>query len=272
MMPEHRPEHPPAAAAAAFTAAKPLASRPWYRLANAFLVVLLAVGFFAYAVSRIDHHWQWARLLDYRYKFGYGFLITLAISGASLLVSLVIGVLAAGGRRSSILFLRYLSTFYVELIRGTPMLVQTLMLFYLIGTAFRLNNRYVMGVVILSVFAGAYVSEIIRAGLESIPAAQLETARSLCFTRFQTYRYIILPQLARIVLPPLAGQLASLVKDSSLLSFIAVNEFTKNVLEVDSITFTTFENYTLLAVGYLLITLPISQLTRWLERKMHYEN
>lgn len=244
----------------------------WHKTWNAALVGILFIVFIGYAVNRIDHNWQWARLLDYRYKFGYGFLITLAISASSLMVSLLIGVLAASGKRSQVTFFRYLATFYVELIRGTPMLVQTLMLFYLIGTAFRLNNRYVMGVVILSVFSGAYVSEIIRAGLESIPKAQLETARSLCFTRFQTYRYIILPQLARIVLPPLAGQLASLVKDSSLLSFIAVNEFTKNVLEVDSITFTTFENYTLLAVGYLIITLPISQLSRYLERKMHYEN
>ena len=244
----------------------------WHKIWNVALVGLLIIVFFGYAVSRIDHNWQWARLLDYRVKFGYGFLITLAISASSLLVSLLIGVVSAMGKRSSITFFRYLSTFYIELIRGTPMLVQTLMLFYLIGTAFRLNNRYVMGILILSVFSGAYVSEIIRAGLESIPTAQLETARSLCFTRFQTYRYIILPQLARIVLPPLAGQLASLVKDSSLLSFIAVNEFTKNVLEVDSITFTTFENYTLLAFGYLLITLPISQLSRYLERKMHYEN
>ena len=244
----------------------------WHRIWNAALVGLLFIAFVAYAVSRIDHRWQWSRLLEYRIKFGYGFAITLAISASSLLVSLLIGIAAAAGKRSRVTFFRYLSTFYVELIRGTPMLVQTLMLFYLIGTAFRLTNRYVMGVLILSVFSGAYVSEIIRAGLESIPTAQLETARSLCFTRIQTYRYIILPQLARIVLPPLAGQLASLVKDSSLLSFIAVNEFTKNVLEVDSITFTTFENYTLLAVGYLLITLPISQLSRYLERKMHYEN
>lgn len=266
------PARPTAAPSPAVSVVPPLRGRFWFKFANAALVGLIAVAFFGYAVSRIDHNWQWARLLDYRYKFAYGFAITLAISAASLLASLVIGVLVAAGRRSKVTFFRYFATFYVELIRGTPMLVQTLMLFYLIGTAFRLDNRYFMGVLILSVFSGAYVSEIIRAGLESIPAAQLETARSLCFTRFQTYRFIIVPQLARIVLPPLAGQLASLVKDSSLLSFIAVNEFTKNVLEVDSITFTTFENYTLLAIGYLLITLPISQLSRWLERRMHYEN
>jgi len=127
-----------------------------------------------------------------------------------------------------------------------------------------------MGVLILSFFAGAYVAEIIRAGLASIPTAQLETARSLCFTPAQTLRYIVIPQLARIVLPPLTGQFASLVKDSSILSFIAVNELTKNVLEVDALTFTTFENLAILAVLYLLITLPISLLTRNLERKMTY--
>ena len=166
--------------------------------------------------------------------------------------------------------MRYLSRVYIEAIRGTPLLVQTIFFFYFIGTAYRLENRYWMGVLILSFFAGAYVAEIIRAGLASIPTAQLETARSLCFTPAQTLRYIVIPQLARIVLPPLTGQFASLVKDSSILSFIAVNELTKNVLEVDALTFTTFENLAILAVLYLLITLPISLLTRNLERKMTY--
>jgi polar amino acid transport system permease protein len=129
-----------------------------------------------------------------------------------------------------------------------------------------------MGILILSTFSGAYVSEIIRAGLESIPSAQMESAKSLCFTRLQTYRYIIVPQVSRVVLPPLTGQFASLIKDSSILSLIAVNEFTKNVQEVDSITFTPFENYILLAVGYLVLTIPISLLTRRLERKMAYAN
>ncbi len=87
------------------------------------------------------------------------------------------------------------------------------------------------------------------------------------FTPAQTLRYIVIPQLARIVLPPLTGQFASLVKDSSILSFIAVNELTKNVLEVDALTFTTFENLAILAVLYLLITLPISLLTRNLKGK-----
>ncbi len=234
------------------------------------LVATILGGFFAYALLTLDYHWQWSVLLTTRYKFMTGFFVTLAISFFSLILSLILGILAAAGRRSQSLFFRYLATVYVELIRGTPLLVQILVFFYIIGTAYQLTNRYVMGVLILSVFSGAYVSEIIRAGLDSIPSAQIETARSLCFTRLQTYRYIIIPQLSRIVLPPLTGQFASLVKDSSLLSFIAVNEFTKNVMEADSLNFATFENYTVLAIGYLLITLPISWLTRQLERKMHY--
>lgn len=236
------------------------------------LVTAVITSFFLYAVIKLDHRWQWQVLADYRYKFVTGFLVTLAISFFSLIGSLVLGILAAMGRRSRILFFHHLSSFYIEIIRGTPLLVQILVFFYIIGTAYRLNNRYIMGVLILSLFAGSYVAEIIRGGLESIPSAQLETARSLCFTRGQTYRYVIIPQLSRIVLPPLTGQFASLVKDSSLLSFIAVNEFTKNVMEADSLNFATFENYFLLAVGYMMITLPISWLTKRLERKMYYAN
>lgn len=239
-------------------------------LLNIFLIGLLVCAFFGFAVYRLNHNWQWERLWEYRFKFGYGFLVTLLLSVVSLFGSLLLGILAAMGRRSRALFPRYMAMLYIELIRGTPLLVQTIFFFYFIGTAYRLENRYVMGILILSVFSGAYVSEIIRAGLESIPSAQLETARSLCFTRSQTYRYVIIPQLSRIVLPPLTGQFASLIKDSSILSFIAVNEFAKNVLEVDALTFTTFEDYIILAAGYLAITLPISLLTKRLERKMTY--
>jgi polar amino acid transport system permease protein len=242
------------------------------KLVALLLVVAVIASFFFYAVVKLDHHWNWQVLADYRYKFGIGFLVTLAISAFSLVGSLALGILVALGRRSKVLFLRYLCTAYVEFIRGTPLLVQILVFFYIIGTAYGLTDRYVMGVLILSVFSGAYMAEIIRGGLESIPSAQLETARSLCFTPAQTYRYVIVPQLSRIVLPPLTGQFASLVKDSSLLSFIAVNEFTKNVTEADSLNFATFENYLLLAFGYLLITLPISWLTKRLEKKMYYAN
>ncbi|HAL74686.1 MAG TPA: amino acid ABC transporter permease [Clostridiales bacterium] len=242
------------------------------KIISILLVIAVLSSFFFYAVIKLDHRWQWHVLADYRFKFLQGFVVTLLISAFSLIGSLFLGILAALGRRSKVHFFHYLASAYIEVIRGTPLLVQILVFFYIIGTAYGLNNRYVMGVLIMSIFAGAYMAEIIRGGLESIPSAQLETARSLCFTPAQTYRHIIIPQLSRIVLPPLTGQFASLVKDSSLLSVIAVNEFAKNVTEADSLNFATFENYFLLAVGYMLITLPISWLTKRLERKMYYAN
>ena len=134
-----------------------------------------------------------------------------------------------------------------------------------------LGNRYVVGGLALSIFAGAYMSEIFRAGIESVGRTQLEAARAVGFTGWQTYRYVILPQALRQVLPPLAGQFASLIKDSSLLSIIAVNEFTLNAQQVSSRTFTSFESYLPLAVGYLILTLPISLWSRHLEQRSHYE-
>jgi polar amino acid transport system permease protein len=158
----------------------------------------------------------------------------------------------------------------MELIRGTPLLVQILIFFYVVADAFGIQNRYIVGVVVLSMFSGAYISEIVRAGIESIGESQLESARAIGFTRPQIYRFVIFPQVVRQVLPPLAGQFASLIKDSSLLSIISVSEFTLNAQEVNAFTFSTLESYLPLAVGYLMLTLPISLWSKRLEAKYRY--
>jgi polar amino acid transport system permease protein len=185
--------------------------------------------------------------------------------------SLVFGICAALARRSRFLPLRYLAGLYVELIRGTPLLVQILIFFYVIADAFGLGNRYLAGTLTLAIFAGAYISEIIRAGIESVGASQHDSAKAIGLTRAQTYRYVLFPQVVRQTLPPLAGQFASLVKDSSLLSIIAVSEFTLNAQEVNAYTYSTLESYLPLACGYLLLTLPISLLSRRLEQVYRYE-
>ena len=123
----------------------------------------------------------------------------------------------------------------------------------------------------LSFFSGAYISEIIRAGIESVGKSQLESARAIGLTRSQTYRYVIFPQALRQTLPPLAGQFVSLIKDSSLLSIIAITEFTWSAQAVNARTFSTLESYLPLAFGYLILTLPISLWTRRLERQHKYE-
>ncbi len=240
------------------------------RVVSWLLVALLTAALFSFAFSQLQYGWNWDAIWQYRQKFLQGWLMTVIISAAALVVSLVIGLLTALARRSSFLPLRYLAVLYVETIRGTPLLVQILILFYVVANAIGIENRYVVGVITLSLFAGAYLAEMIRSGIESIRDSQLESARAIGLTRSQTYRYVIFPQVVRQLIPPLTGQFASIIKDSSLLSIIAVSEFTLNAQEVNAFTYSTLESYLPLAVGYLLLTLPVSLMSRALERKFHY--
>jgi len=244
---------------------------PVARLLNGGLVFLLVAFIFYFAFSQLDTHWNWATVYKYRQKFIAGWWMTIGISATALVLSTCIGLVFAMGQRSRFLPLRYLSRFYVEIIRGTPLLVQILVFWYVICGAVHFENRFAAGVLALSIFSGAYITEIFRAGIESIGKSQIESARAIGLTRMQTYRYVILPQALRQTLPPLAGQFVSLIKDSSLLSVIAISEFTLNAQETASNTYSNFECYIPLAVGYLILTFPISLLTRWLEARMKYE-
>lgn len=235
------------------------------------LVMLLMAAVFWYGFSQLGYRFAWDTIYKYRMNFLKGYGTTIILSLFALLLSLFLGILFGLGQSSRILPLRYLSRFYVELIRGTPLLVQILIFFYVIANAAGLNNRFVVGILIMALFSGAYIAEIIRGGVESIAASQLESARSLGFTPTQTYIHVIFPQVITRILPSLAGQLASLIKDSSLLSVIAIKEFTMAAREMNANTFSTMEAYIPLAVGYLLLTLPISRLTRILEKRFSYE-
>ena len=128
----------------------------------------------------------------------------------------------------------------------------------------------VAGVIILSVFSGAYIAEIVRGSLSSLDAGQLEAARAVGFTRAQTLRYVVVPQLVSRTLPALTGQFASIVKDSSLLSVIAVIELTQTMQEISASTFNLFGTYFVLAGLYLVLTLPIMFASRWFERRLSY--
>jgi polar amino acid transport system permease protein len=246
----------------------------WSKLAwllSIILVIIIISGIFIFAFSQLQYHFNWHSLYKYKAKFIHGWFMTVLISCFALVLSLFIGLICAIGQQSRFLPFRIISKTYIELIRGTPLLVQILIFFYVIGNAFHVNDRYVAGILILAFFSGAYVSEVIRAGIESIGRSQLETAKSLGFNKSDTYRFIIFPQVLKRILPPLAGQFVSLVKDSSLLSIISVSEFTLNAQEVNSYTYSTLESYIPLAIGYFIITFPISMMTRHLEKKFHYE-
>lgn len=238
--------------------------------AGALLVIVLALVLVA-TFSSLDYTWNWRGVWEYRERLWRGWLATLGISSLALLGSLAMGTLAALARRSRWLLLRQASILYVEVVRGTPLLVQILVLYYAVFEVVRLRDAFTSGVLILSLFSGAYMAEILRAGIESVGKSQWDSAKAVGFTRWQAYRFVVAPQALRHILPPLAGQLASLVKDSSLLSIIAIGEFTLAARDIDSLTLSPFESYLPLALGYLAITLPVSLAARRLERKFRYE-
>src|SRR3954470_3165307 len=167
---------------------------------SAFIAAALVAAVFYFSFHQLAYAWNWSAVLKYRQNLLAGWCTTIFISIASLLLSTLIGTAFALLRRSTLLPLRYFGNIYVELIRGTPLLVQILIFFYVVADAFHVGNRYVAGVLILSGFSGAYISEIIRAGIESIAESQLESARAIGFTPFQTYRFVIFPQAIRLTL------------------------------------------------------------------------
>jgi len=183
-----------------------------------FLLALLCL----FSFSQLRYNWNWDTVGGYSNFFWRGWWNTLKISVLALVLSTLIGLIAALARKSGFLALRALSRLYVELIRGTPLLVQISFAFYVIADAFRFQDRFTVGLLTLSLFSGAFISEIIRGGIESVGATQLESARAIGLTRSQTYRYVIFPQAIRLILPGLAGMFANLIKDSSLLSVISI--------------------------------------------------
>jgi len=239
-------------------------------LAHAIVVAVFAAAL-AVAFARVNYEWNWAGVWEYRQKFLQGWLVTVGIRLTALVTSTLIGGGVAALLRSGNVLLEAAGRVYVELIRGTPLLVQLLIGFYVVAAAVGLENRFVAGVLLLSIFSGAYMAEIFRGGLDAIPKAQIDSARAIGLTPWQSLRLVVLPQAVRLVLPAIAGQLVSLVKDSSLLSVIAISEFTLAAQEVNSFTYSTLESYLPLAAGYLLLTLPLSALARWLEQRFRYE-
>lgn len=196
-----------------------------------------------------------------------GLWVTITISFASGLLGLVLGLVTGLCRVSKNYALRSLSILYVELVRGTPLLVQIFIFYFFIGTVLNLD-RIVAGIGALGIFAGAYIAEIVRAGIQSIPRGQMEAARSLGMTVPQAMQHIILPQAFKRTLPPMAGQFISLIKDSSLVSVIAITDLTKSGREVITSSFATFEVWLTVAALYLVVTSLLSQVVFWMERRL----
>jgi polar amino acid transport system permease protein len=206
-----------------------------------------------------------------------GLWITLQISVIATILGIIIGIIGGLARISSNPALRWMTIIYVEIVRGSPLMVQILIWYFVLGTvineilaSYGLGRlpAFWYGVASLACFAGAYVTEIVRGGIQSIHRGQTEAARSLGMSYGQSMLHIILPQALRRILPPLAGQFISLIKDSSLLGMIAIRELTKAAREAVTVSLQPFEVFFLAAALYLVLTFTLSMLVQRLEKRM----
>ena len=260
----------PSPLARPFTAAPRQETPPLKAAANYLLVCVAVIAVFWVSLGMAGITLNFDFVGQYRDRIGSGFLLTVELSAASLVASMAIGVPVALGQSARVLPVRYLCDLYVKLVRGTPLLVQIYLFYYIIGTAWGIDNRVLAGIIILSLFSGAYIAEIVRGSLLSIDESQLEAARAVGFTRAQTVRHVVLPQLVARTLPALTGQVASIIKDSSLLSVIAVIELTQTMREITATNYNFFGGFLLLGALYLVLTLPIMAVSRHFEKRLSY--
>jgi polar amino acid transport system permease protein len=189
------------------------------------------------------------------------------ISAISLLFAFAIGLITALLRLSNSVPGKIIARLYLEISRNTPLLIQLFFLYFVMGPILGLD-RFWAAVLALSLFEGAYASEILRSGIVSVEKGQWEACHSLGLSYKHAYRLIVIPQAVRRVLPPLASQAISLIKDSALVSTIAVYDLTMATQALISETFLTFELWFTVALMYLLITIILSFLVSYLEKRL----
>ncbi len=244
---------------------------PLVRLGWGMLVAACVSGALVWMFSAVHYSWNWQGVWNYRHQFLMGWLTTLGITVGAMVVCILVALVLLAGRRCGVEPIRLLCSGFVAFFRGSPLLVQLLVGYYIVATALHINHPLGVGMLLLGIFEGAYLSEIFRGAVESIGASQRESAQAVGFDRWQTYRYVIFPQAVRRALPGTTGQLVSLIKDSSLLSVIGIEELVQKVRIMNSASYTALEGYLPLAVAYLLVTLPLSWYARRLETRFAYE-
>jgi polar amino acid transport system permease protein len=196
-----------------------------------------------------------------------GILRTFQVTVMSIILSLVVGLFTGLGRISRIRAVNRIATVYVEVIRGIPLLVQLFYIYYAMGKIVQVP-RITAAVTAMTVCYGAYMGEIFRAGIQSIPRGQMEAALALGLTRTQAMWKVILPQTFKVILPPVGNEFIALLKDSSLVSILAVSDLLRRGREFASRTFYYFETYTIVALVYLVMTLFFSRLVALMEERL----
>lgn len=243
-----------------------------YIIFFSFLIWLALRG-----AEQMGYNWQWYNIPQYLWrvidgKFYWGTLmkglwVTLGIAAWCIVLTLLVGLVTALLRMSSSVAGSALATFYLEVIRNTPLLVQ-LYLFYFVISPILGIDRFWTGVLCLTFYEGSFVAEVIRAGIQSVARGQWEAADAVGLTRRDTYRYVILPQAVPLMLPPLTGQIINLIKHSAIVSVIAVADLTTEGRNLIADTFMSFEVWFTVAAIYLVITVTLSVFVSYLEHRV----
>jgi polar amino acid transport system permease protein len=271
-----------------------------------FFILAAFCVWIAYRINfKVHYNWNWGVMPQYLYRFDaeegrwvaglivQGVFITLRLGIYSIVVAMVIGTVMGLFRTSRSPFRRMVGWSYVEIIRNIPILVWIFIFYFFISDQFipiidlagskssftrdlvsflfispARFPAFLSGLMALGIYEGAYITEIVRAGIQSIDRGQWEAASALGFSRYEQLRHIIFPQAAKNVLPPLAGQFISTIKDSSIVSVISIQELTFQGMELMSATFLTFEVWITVMLLYLVICLVCSLAAERLEIHM----
>jgi polar amino acid transport system permease protein len=249
---------------------------PWIDYLLYVLLVFGILRFASWTASDTGYYWQWYLVPKYLYTIkdgnfvagpilqGLGF--TLRFSAISLVLSMVVGLSVALIRQSNSVIGKFVARLYLEVIRGTPALVQIYVWYFVFGPALGFGQNE-SGILAIVCFSASYISEIFRAGIVSITSGQWQAAYSLGLSIFDTYRDIILPQAIRRILPPLTNQIITLIKTSALVSVVGIQDLTMQSRAVAARTFLVFEIWFTVAAIYLLLTIPLSSITNYMEKR-----
>lgn len=201
--------------------------------------------------------------------FPDGLWITFQVTLLSIVFALLLGMLTVLARMSRFALFNLIASLYTEVIRGIPLLVQIFYIYYVVARLIQLPPM-VSAVMGMAICYGAYIAEILRGGIQSIPKGQMEAAIALGLSRWQAIRLVVLPQTLKVVLPPIGNECIALLKDSSLVSIIAVIDIFRRAREYASVKYFYFESYTMVALVYLVLTLFFSRLVNILEKRLHH--
>lgn len=212
-------------------------------------------------------------LKDYSQYFINGTISTIVIAILTVFFGVIIGTILALMKISRNSIAKLISSTYIEIIRGTPILVQVSIVYYLFSfPKFILlgieMNRFIPGVIAMAINSGAYVAEIIRAGIQAVDKGQLEAARSIGFNHSQSMRYVILPQAIKNILPALGNEFIAVIKESSILSVIGIVELMRSADIVKAAIYRPFEPLIVVAAIYFVLTFTLTRILGYAERRM----